>query len=196
MATRVYLRQLYSSVDAATGDGYKLARTTRGSSSTSIVINPANGSNNSVWTLTSGGSVTAWITEALEAQTISGTTTFNFWALESQVQLDAYASVELFKLPRGSTTETSIFGPVRDDVEIGAASSALNWSGTLASTSFNKGDRIVIKALCAGAPSVTNGGAGSRTATLFYDGATADAEGDSWVDFPDLIFQQRNISGT
>jgi len=194
MATRVYLREFYSGVDAATGDGYKLARTTRGSLSTSIVINPTNGSNNSVWTLTEGGSVTAWITEALEPQTISGTTTFNFWASESQAQLNAYASVELFKLPRGSTTETSIFGPVRDDVEMGTTSSALNWSDTLASVSFNKGDRIVIKALCAGGGTVSNNG--PRTATLYYGGSTADAEGDSWIEFPDLVFQQRNISGT
>ena len=70
----------------AAGDipGYEVADTTLGPLLTTSVTNTAAGPATLQWTKTAGGTLLQWISAPLaSAVTISGTVTFNTWAMES-----------------------------------------------------------------------------------------------------------------
>lgn len=137
----------------------------------------------------------AWITVGLAPVTISGTVTANLWMSESNMNANCGSAFSVIRCQNDGTFIESILGcrpfvstasgtTYERGVELGTSRAAQNWTATPASSTLNNGDRLVI-AVGFGAAGGTM--AGSFTIDLAFDGSTAAADGDSWIQFTENL---------
>lgn len=193
MATKLFLR---SAAGNSIGGTFKDLLITAGSSlTTGVTSTVASATEIQCTTATSGGTVLEWISPQSPAGgwTLSGTVTFNLWAFESSTPANAGMRVRLFKrTAAGSVTEIG-GGPFDKGTELPTAVAVQNWTGTPTSTAFAEDDRLIVRAY------VTNIGTmgGSRNVTLDYNGGTAAADGDTWVQLTENVtFKNEPINVT
>lgn len=117
------------------------------------------------------------------AVTISGTVTFNGWALESNMNANSGLQCVIERLgPTGSVISTVVNS--ERGAELGTSAAVQNWTASPTSTSFAKGDRIRVR-WCANDAGGTM--ASGHTVTLRHNGATGGADGDTWVEFTETF---------
>lgn len=127
------------------------------------------------------------------AVTISGTITFNIWALENSMSANATVGGRVLKYDADTGTLTEVckatFG-----TELGTSSAVCNFTGTPTSTAFAKGDRIAFHVYFDDATAVTM--ASGFTCSFVANNATGGASGDSWVEFTETITTNADTSVT
>lgn len=173
MATTFFLRNLGVSGARAAGKG-------RGTASTTKVTNTAAGPTAGVQlTESAGGAVTSWMTNCLQAVTISGTITFNIRGLESNALANAGFQVKVERCNAAGVVQSTIVNSERG-TEMGTSDAANNWTASPTSTALSDGDRLKITVYANDAGGNMTSG---RTVTISLDGPTAAAAGDSYVTF-------------
>lgn len=174
---RIYLTDLASDVS-----GYKLALVDmKNPSSTALVTSvtaTTSSGDNIPATDTSGGTALKWITKPLLASVTMVTKVFvNAWIKESNASANAGVGIALH--PYTADSEGSVFLDANGTVEAGTTIGAERFlTAAATSQAFAAGDRLVIKLQ---AVAVGTMGA-SQTLTIDYDGPTAGADGDTWID--------------
>lgn len=182
----VYLRDAASDIDPG-AELEKLASPTRGAAAVSKVTNTAAGPTAGVQvTNGAGGTAIAWLSAPLDAVTIAGTVTFNVRMAESAAQANTGAQVKIERCNGAGVVQSTIVNS-EQGTELTTSESARNWTATPTSTALSAGDRIKITVL--GNDAGGNMGSG-RTFTLWYDGPTAGASGDSYVTFTESLSEQ------
>ena len=174
-STKILMHNVSSPVS-----GYRYATLTRGQGLATSVTNSVNGPTSGVQlTKTAGGAALVWISPPLAtAATISGTVTMNAYAAESQSACNCGMQVTVRKYSGGAEGATLLNS--ERGTELGTTIALQNWTATPTSTSFAVGDRIVVRWWINDA----GGNMGSnKTVTTDYDGKTAGADGDTWVQF-------------
>src|SRR6202158_1356488 len=175
-AVRLRMHDVTSAVS-----GYRSMDTALGPGSTTSVTNTAAGPATLQWTKTGGGTLLQWVSAPLSsAVTISGTVTFNTWALESATAANAGVRVTV---QRDTASEQAAFITQAQGTELTTAISNRNFTASgYTPTAFSAGDRIVVKWWIADAGGTMGSG---RSVTADYDGATAGADGETYVEFSD-----------
>lgn len=181
MATKLFLKSPLSSFNNA----YGYANPTQSVlAKVTSVTNTVSGGTSIQATKTAGGSALKWISSPLTSGlTISGTVTFNVWALESALTANSTVSVSLFRYTAGAELGTA-FASAAFGSELTTSIAVNNWTVAPTSTTFIAGDRIVayINITPAGG---TMGSA--KTVTVDYGGPTAAADGDTWFQFTEAL---------
>lgn len=181
MATQIYLSNIDSDVS-----GYKLAfvggRNPNPPSSVATAVTTTTVSGDDIeMTLTAGGTVAKWITKPLLADvTLDGELLVNMWGLEDDAATNAGFNMRIAEYTTSQQADSldSNFG-----TELGTTASVNNWlTAAVTSVTVDAGNRIAIVPRI-----VAVGTMAAGTATFKYDGATADADGDSYVLFPEDI---------
>jgi RHS repeat-associated protein len=164
--------------------GYRYATSTVGQGLTTSVVNSVSGPTSGVQlTKTAGGTPLVWISPPLAAAvTISGTVTMSAWGKESVAACNCGMQVTLHKYSGG--TVGSAFLNSERGTELGNGISQQSWTASPTITSFSVGDRIVIKWWINDAGGTMSSG---RTVTTDYDGANEGADGDTWVQFTEIL---------
>jgi hypothetical protein len=136
-----------------------------------------------------------WMSNPLTSgATISGTVTFNIWANESATQANACITAELVRLNAAGVVQSIIATGVRQ-AELTTSSAAKNWTRTPTSTTVNAGERIGLRVYIDDGTGVTM--ATARTVTITVNGASAAANGDSYVTVTEnLTFNDDTITAT
>ena len=133
---------------------------------------------------TSGAVALEWISEPLSADfTIAGTITGNLWGFESTMNDNTAINFVVDKIDGATGAITQIAKSARV-TELGLTpGSANNFTVTPTSTACKRGDRIRIR------PFIDDAGAAMivGTTTFSYNGPTAAAAGDSWVQFTENL---------
>jgi hypothetical protein len=128
-----------------------------------------------------------WITNPLDAVTISGTITANVRALESNAMANYGVGMKVLKIPSGGGAATSIAAG-NNTAELGVTEAA--WNGTLTlngTPSIAAGDMIGILIAYG---SIGGTSASGFTASCFYAGTSSGASGDTFVTFSATITEQ------
>lgn len=125
-----------------------------------------------------------WFTVPLDAVTISGTVTMNFWMAENNMSANVDASVQISRYSAGVLT--TIFNTAKGTEIPVTTRAAQNWTGTPASTALAAGDRLRIRMV----GGTTGGQASGFTWTGSWAGTSAAADGDSFVTFTETITAQ------
>lgn len=163
----------------------KVLSLSRGASAVSKVVTATAAGNNIQWTDGAGGTALVWLTNPLQAVTISGAISANIRGLESANTVNSGVSLEIRKYVAADGTTPSI-GTTTTSTEFTTSETAK--SVTLAaptSQTLVDGDRLLIRVRLR---SVGTMGAG--TATLFINGPTSGASGDTFVTFTETILEQ------
>lgn len=153
-----------------------LLSTARGAAATTLtraaIAGPTNG-------LELGTNV-AWISSPIDQDIlVTGSLTINLRMAESSASANCGAQVVVERVdPVGDITQ--IINSERG-IELGTAESAQQWTVTPASIQLHKGDRIRVRVAINDAGGTM--AAVGATATLWLNGPTAGASGDSWVRF-------------
>lgn len=175
MSTSMYLTNLDSDVS-----GYKLLLVNERNPSppsavaTAVTATTSSGSNIPA-TLTSGGIAAKWITKPLAvAVTIASAPYVNWWGKEDAAATNSGLQIRVAKYTagaQGSDLLTASFG-----TELGTSAANNQWvTAAISSTAFAVGDRLVL------IPYINNVGTMAvGTATIDYDGATSNADGDTY----------------
>jgi hypothetical protein len=159
----------------------------RGSSAfTTGVVNTVASGTQIQWTRTAGGTVLEWISGRSPAGgwTLSGTVTFNTWALESDMTANCGMRCRLFRRTNAGVETEVTGGPFNKGSEFGtSANTADQWTGSATSIAFAEDDRLVIRFY------ITNVGTmgGPFTCTMHYDTSTGNADGDVWVELTQTV---------
>lgn len=159
--------------------------TTRGGGVASLVGGTANGP--IVVDLAPSSQPRCWLSRPLAAAvTISGTVTFNIWALESSMSANATLKVKVFRISNTGTVVSTIIDSTRTSAtELGTSDAAINWTDTPTSTNMAKGDRIMVVIYATDSSGATL--ASGFTWTVNYAGTTGGASGDSYVQFNESL---------
>ena len=135
-----------------------------------------------------------WMSPPLTAAvTISGTITFNLWALESGMNANVAINALIERVgPTGDVVSTVV--KTARTVEVGTSSTVNNFTATPTSTNFARGDRIRIRIFLDDAGTMATG----FTGTFSYNANSAGVDGDSYVTFNETFTVATNIipSGT
>jgi hypothetical protein len=131
----------------------------------------------------SGAVALEWLSEPLSADfTISGTITGNLWGFESTMNDNTAINFVVDKIDGATGAITQIAKSARV-TELGTSNGANNFTVTPTSTACKRGDRIRIR------PFIDDAGAAMiiGTTTFSYNGPTAAAAGDSYVQFTENL---------
>lgn len=180
MATTLYLRAANMAASPAT----RLSSTLRGASATTVT-----------GTTTSGGtwiSLGHWATRALEAFTLSGSISMNLRGDESNTQANAGLGLRVYKWTASGGLGSQLV-QINNTTELGTSEAVRTGSGTPTSTSFAAGDLLVVEVgiIAAGGTMGAN-----RTVTLYIDGPTASASGDSYFTITENILLRDRARAT
>src|SRR5262245_11875621 len=188
MATKLFLRESdhYNSTGS---DNIRDLLIAAGASVVTGVVNTAASGTEIQWTKTAGGVAMNFLSPPLTAGFTLATTdtiTFNLWALESSLSANCGVRVRLYKIQRNNLTggQEVTGSPFSKGTELTTSSAVQNWTGTVgANMTFVENDRILIRVY------ITNIGtmASGFTCTLNYDGPTASATGDSWIQLTNTV---------
>lgn len=188
MATSLFLQDVAADPDPGTAVDLLAAIGTRGD--TGVAVATRNTASAPVlplaFTETAGGSNIVWFSPPLQAVTISGTVTFNFWMAESNMAANAGAVVSVEWYDEAGTTflGTMVTNSAKGTELPVTTRAAQNWTASPTSRTLSDGDRIriIVKIDDAGGSMATG-----HTVTLGYDGNTAAADGDSFVTFTETL---------
>lgn len=181
MATKVFLRDSTSEVTVGS-ETKKVATLIQGSALVSTDATATVGGPTSGIQLKKNTVLVTWYSNPLRAITISGTITFNLWALESASQANTGLDVLVEHCDQNGNVLSTI---VRSEqgTELGTSATARNWTANPTSTALNEGDRIKITVFGNDA----GGNMGSaRTFTMNY-GAGTGVNGDSYIQFTETL---------
>lgn len=180
----------------------KALSTNRGGAATTAVINTINSSVTGVAVLltkTAGATPgIIFVSEPLDQDvTISGSILYNLRAAESNMSANAAINCNLYRLPmvEGDINGQGIDSTARTVECAVTTEGANNFSETpAAGVAFLKGDRIIVHL---GFGQSTASMASTFTATFWYDGPTAAASGDSYLEFTETFgFETTTPAGT
>lgn len=129
-----------------------------------------------------GGVAIDWLSPPLQAVTIAGTVTFNFWGLESALTANVGFDCRVLWADSDGVFIATIVAS-EHGVELGTSAAVKNWTAAPTSRALRNGDRIRIQLLGNDAGGTMASG---KTFTLDYDGPTG-ADGDSYVQFTETI---------
>jgi hypothetical protein len=185
MASQFFLRDLAS--DVTNGSNVtKQARITRGAASVTKITNTVAGPTAGVQvTNGAGAAAIEWYSDPLRGgQSLSAANlvTFNIRALESAVAANVGMQVRVELVDRFGTVISTIVDSERG-TEVGTTDAANNWTLAATATTINHGNRLKITVLGNDIGTMGSG----RTFTISYDGATAGAAGDSYVQFVETL---------
>jgi hypothetical protein len=125
-----------------------------------------------------------WWTPAVDQDfTLSGTVTFNLWALESSMNANAAVNCSLILWRNG--TAVSTICNTANGTEEGTSAAGHSIPVTPSSTNVRKGDRLIAIVWFDDATATSMGS--GFTLTFRYDGATASADGDSFIQLTETI---------
>jgi len=193
--------QAYANYDGNQANwGHNWLSTSRGTAASggyplgNSVTGPTNGvamSANTVQDTYPGGDL--YVSAPLAADvTISGSITANIWAYEANMASNAAINFAVFKHSRLDQSLTRICKSARV-TELGTADAVNNFTATPTSTTFNRGDRIVIQLFADDAGTMATGG-------YIYtniNGPTAGVTGDTYFTFTETFtFDSSTPSGT
>ena len=200
MATTLYLSNVTSNI-YSTGNTrqYLFMKTTRGDGvvggNVYNLAAAAGTPRESQWTETANGTALLWISDPVDRQQnvssgAAGTVTFNFWAMENNMNNNIQVGARIYRWSKNNGTETLI-ASANDGVELGTTFAALNFTvNPAANTVLLKGDRVVVKFFGANlAATATAVG----TNPCSYNGTTAAANGDSYITLTNNMTFQRDI---
>lgn len=135
-------------------------------------------------TRTSGGAALAWITDPLDADTLSlsaATWEVHLWAKESSLAANAALRVQVIPWTTAEGTAALDDNP---GTELTATIADLaRTTGVATLTPLTKGNRLVFKILIDDAGTLVTG----QTVTMAYNGLHPRAEGDSYLVCPDNL---------
>lgn len=132
----------------------------------------------------SGSLVCEWLTDPFDASTtISGTITFNIWALETNMAANAGLQVILDVIDvEGNVKGVTIIDSERG-IELGTTMAVNNWTGTPTSTVVGRGERIRARFYINDVGTM----AATYTCQFSCEGPTAAATGDTYITFTENI---------
>lgn len=181
MPTTFYLRSSNIAINVYND----LAALERGPSTTTLSANTVSGG---TWQ-----SIAFWATKPLQAFTLSGTITMNFWGQESANQANCSLGLRVYRWIQSSQTLSASLGQATNTTELSAAQIQVRTATvTPTSTAFQDGDVLVLEA---GLVNVGTMGAG-QSGTLYFDGPTASASGDSFVTINENVLFHRRVVTT
>lgn len=176
--------------------GYKNADLLLGPGNTTAVTNTAASGTDIQVTKTGGGTALAWITPPFQAAvTLSSTLTCNIYAGESASAANSALRCRLFKYSGGSEGAAIVTANMTTELST-STTTVRNWTGTVSSTVFAAGDRLVIKLFlenCATSSCPTGTMGGSATVTVGYDGTTDGSNAASWIQTTQTISFAPNL---
>lgn len=182
MATKLFLRDSASDVSVGSETKKELLLTQGSSVVSTDATATAAGPTSGVQCKKSTVLVT-WYSNPLDAVTISGNISFNFWGLESAAQANTGLDVLIERCDSAGNVLSTILRAERG-TELGTSASVQTWGPTApTSTALNNGDRIKVTVF--GNDAGGNMGNG-RTFTMNY-GAGTGVNGDSYVNFTETI---------
>jgi hypothetical protein len=190
VSTTFYLRYVMSDVDptsdldlalmtsiAGTGSGAHLSPTLTGP------VAPPSTATQAV----EGNSVlpVRWLSNPLDAVTISGTVTLNLWGAESAMTINATFWVRLFRASNEGVDLATIDSAVRTgatELSVFPPATVHNWTRTPTSTVINQGERVgvIVYFDDSSGATMSSGGYGR----LFFGWPGAE---ESWVQFTETI---------
>lgn len=170
MATQLFLRNLVEAGVAITGcDELKLATVVGPSGTSHTVATTASGNHLPIDNADATATM-VWLYR-VNAVTISGTVTFNFWGLESAMTVNAGLAAIVSRYDSGGTFVSDVVAQANaahaDGVELGTSYALRDWTATPTSTTFADGDWL---AVIVHADAVGTMGTGS--VNFGYDGIT------------------------
>lgn len=184
MATRFYLTAVASSVDPSNPLAVRVLSPSPGADAAPLytattVLGPTTGVQ-----LKSAGTSLIWVTEPLDAVTISGTITANVWGLESSMNANAGFEVKVHRCSSLDGGKLALIADVEFGTELGTAAGVQNWTLAPTSTAIGSQERLGIEVF-------TNDAGGTMasgfTITLDADGSTGGVDGDTWVEFTEAV---------
>ncbi len=190
---KIYLTNLASDVT-----GYKLAlvdqRSPTSSALATSVTTTTAGGDDILATITEGGTELKWITKPFLADVAFAAEPwfYNIWAKESNAAANATAG---FTVHEYTTSEQAAFLDKDHGSEATTTIARMSGvSGNATATTVDAGNRLVVKLE---AVAVGTMGA-SQTLTIDYDGPTAGADGDTYVQCNEAIrlSERQLLSGT
>ncbi len=190
--------RVYLSNDTSDVSGYKLAYVDMRSPNTTALTATATtttGSGDDIQvTASAGGSALKWITKPIGAAvTLATSVQVNIWAKETSAAANTTIAVNLY--PYASASEGSVF--LDDDAnttELTTSIAAVRYTtAAVTSQAFAVGDRLVIKLF---ASAVGTMGAVTGGLVVDYDGPTAGADGDSWIDIVEAFRVNETQTGS
>lgn len=126
-----------------------------------------------------GGVNATWLSPPLKATVISGTVSFNLWGLESATQANTGLDVLVERVNSAGAVQSTIVRSERG-TELATSAGVNAWTASATATTLADGDRIKVTVFGNDAGGTMASG---RTFTLRYNGASAGADGDSYVAF-------------
>lgn len=185
MATTLFLLTTdETGVTIGSNTEYKLA-TVRGSGVANRATTSTAGGNHIVATNGGGGATMIWLYR-VNAVTISSTVTFNFWGLELTMNDNVGMAAIVSRYNSAGTFVSDVVAQGNaghaDGVELGTSTSAMNWTATPTSTSFNNGDWLAVIVHCEAVGVMAAG-----QFTLNVNGTSAGVFGDTFVTFTETI---------
>lgn len=181
MPSDFFLRSRTSTVGGA---GNSELNQRRGRSLTEAVTTTTASGTNITVTATAGGQALAWFSEPITAAvTISGTVTPNIRGRESANTVNAGAGILIERCNNAGTVQSTIVPDTVVGLEFGLTESARTANITPTSTAMAVGERIKVTLKIRN----VGGTMAAGTATISYDGAAVNGQGDTYVRFAEDI---------
>lgn len=159
-----------------------MVRESRGSGLASLTHGTFNGPANAPVGSTNG---TVFFSAMADADvTVSGSIVFNLWASESSMSANAAINCLIWLVDAQTGLATEVHRTNRT-TELGTSMAVANFSESPTSFTVHKGDTLLFMVFVkdSSGPSMNAG----FTVTFDYNGTTADADGDSYVEFTESI---------
>ena len=140
---------------------------------------------------TAGGTACIWVTEPLEAITISGAINHNIWGAESNMSANFGACCRIDEFdPSGASVSTLVSTAApgfADAVEYPVTTrAAMTWGATPTSTSIDAGNRLVLRLMHGGIASPASG----FTLTIGVGATSGGVDGDSFTTITENLVEQ------
>lgn len=182
MATDLFLTDTPNDVSATVVE-YLLGLTRGDASVSDTATSDNNGTPGATEFINELGNAITWISEPLSAVTISGTITANLRGAESSMNANNQLAIRIGRHSSDGTFIEWLTTGSAPGVELGTSEAAQNWNPTYTSRTLSNGDRLSVQVFA----TQVGTGASGHTITLWYDGPTASASGDSWVRFAETL---------
>lgn len=132
----------------------------------------------------SGSSPIEWISRPLSADfTISGTITLNIWGFEDNMSANLGFHVIIQRIDKTGAIVSQIASSERGVEAAVTTAGVNNWTVVPTSTNMLKGDRIRVRILINDVGTMALGFVG----VLRLNGATANVDGDTWIQFTENL---------
>lgn len=190
MATRFFLTNTLADVDPTSNTEYELRL---GSAGDAAVSETGTGDTDGIRDLIddASGSI-RWISKPLSAVTINNDVLANLRMAEAAMTSNQQAWFDVVRVDNDGVSNPTTIVSGNRGVEMGTTEAAQNFTATIgAAISISAGQRIRVTV------GVLEIGAGAAdTVTLWFDGPTAGASGDSWIEFTETITEQAAAAGS